>query len=157
MKKSILIFVFLAFLILSSNSTLAFEFESTGSSFYTDFGDFIYNNFFEEKIEKEKSLYDELVEKYDYDYSFEKADKDWHYIPVLVENYYGFHKYKYLKGKLLNRIVFDSDFEYVFQISDNLYLILKEKELSKVSRYEELFTLKELINRGRLVYYDLEK
>ena len=75
---------------------------------------------------------------------------------MLLENYHGFNKYKYLKGKLLNRIVFDSDFEYVFQISDSLYLILEEKELSKVMRYEELLTLKEIINRGRLVYYELE-
>lgn len=157
MKKSILIFVFLVFLILSSNSTMAFEIESTGSSFYTNFDDFIYENFFKEENKKEKSPYEELVEKYKYENPFGNADKKWHYIPVLLEDYHGFNRYKYLKGKLLNRIVFDSDFEYVFQVSDSLYLILKEKELSKVSRYEELLTLKELINKGRLVYYELEE
>jgi len=57
----------------------------------------------------------------------------------------------------LNGIVFDSDFEYIFQVSNSLYLILNEKELTKVSSCKELLTLKELINRGRLIYYELEE
>ncbi|MGM0602398.1 MAG: hypothetical protein ACQESS_03680 [Bacillota bacterium] len=157
MKKNILIVGFLAVLLLSGNLAVAFELESPGSSFYNNFNNFVYENFFAEESNKNKSLYDELVEKYDYEYSFKKVEKRWHYIPVLVEDYHGFYTYKYLKGKLLNGIVFDSDFEYIFQVSNSLYLILNEKELIKVNSCKELLTLKELINRGRLIYYELEE